>query len=153
MAIVRDVDTARDTTQTGVVSVNSTVTALQSILSGIRTNRIKIATFAIAGMAAGLAAAISVSRISMGQPGAGIGMELQAIAAVILGGTSIYGGSGAVWRSVAGVLLLANKLAAVSEGVEGDRRSVVAEPGRHQLPVDVVHEGPHRGLVEVDGAV
>ncbi|MCR9139987.1 MAG: ABC transporter permease [Alphaproteobacteria bacterium] len=78
-----------------------------AILSGVRTNRVKIATFAIAGMAAGLAAAISVSRISMGQPGAGIGMELQAIAAVILGGTSIYGGSGAVWRSVAGVLLLA----------------------------------------------
>lgn len=78
-----------------------------AILSGVRTNRIKVATFAIAGMAAGLAAAISVSRISMGQPGAGIGMELQAIAAVILGGTSIYGGAGAVWRSVAGVLLLA----------------------------------------------
>ena len=78
-----------------------------AILSGVRTNRIKIATFSIAGMAAGLAAAISVSRISMGQPGAGIGMELQAIAAVILGGTSIYGGAGAVWRSVAGVLLLA----------------------------------------------
>ncbi len=78
-----------------------------AILSGVRTSRIKIATFAIAGMAAGLAAAISVSRISMGQPGAGIGMELQAIAAVILGGTSIYGGAGAVWRSVAGVLLLA----------------------------------------------
>ncbi len=78
-----------------------------AILSGVRTNRIKMATFAIAGMAAGLAAAISVSRISMGQPGAGIGMELQAIAAVILGGTSIYGGAGAVWRSVAGVLLLA----------------------------------------------
>ena len=34
-------------------------------------------------------------------------MELQAIAAVILGGTSIYGGSGAVWRSIAGVMLLA----------------------------------------------
>jgi ribose transport system permease protein len=78
-----------------------------AILSGVRTDRIKIATFAIAGMAAGLAAAISVSRISMGQPSAGIGMELQAIAAVILGGTSIYGGAGAVWRSVAGVLLLA----------------------------------------------
>lgn len=78
-----------------------------AILSGIRTNRIKIATFAIAGMAAGLASAIQTSRISMGQPGAGIGMELQAIAAVILGGTSIYGGEGAVWRSIAGVLLLA----------------------------------------------
>ena len=78
-----------------------------AILSGIRTNRVKIATFVIAGLAAGLAAAISVSRISMGQASAGAGMELQAIAAVILGGTSIYGGVGAVWRSVAGVLLLA----------------------------------------------
>lgn len=78
-----------------------------AILSGIRTSRVKIATFAFAGLAAGLAAAISVSRISMGQASAGAGMELQAIAAVILGGTSIYGGVGAVWRSVAGVLLLA----------------------------------------------
>ena len=78
-----------------------------AVLSGIRTDRVKIATFAIAGLAAGLAAAISVSRISMGQASAGTGMELQAIAAVILGGTSIYGGVGAVWRSVAGVLLLA----------------------------------------------
>jgi ribose transport system permease protein len=78
-----------------------------AILSGIRTNRVKTATFAIAGTAAGLAAAISVSRISMGQASAGEGLELQAIAAVILGGTSIYGGSGAIWRSVAGVLLLA----------------------------------------------
>ena len=78
-----------------------------AILSGIRTNRIKIATFAIAGLAAGLASAIAVSRISMGQASAGTGMELQAIAAVILGGTSIYGGVGAVWRSIAGVFLLA----------------------------------------------
>ncbi len=78
-----------------------------AILSGIRTNRIKIATFSIAGLAAGLASAIAVSRISMGQASAGTGMELQAIAAVILGGTSIYGGVGAVWRSIAGVLLLA----------------------------------------------
>ncbi len=78
-----------------------------AILSGIRTNRIKIATFALAGLAAGLASAIAASRISLGQASAGTGMELQAIAAVILGGTSIYGGRGAVWRSVAGVFLLA----------------------------------------------
>lgn len=76
-------------------------------LSGIRVDRIRIATFAISGLAAGLASAISASRISMGQPTAGQGMDLQAIAAVILGGTSIYGGEGAVWRSVAGVMLLA----------------------------------------------
>jgi ribose transport system permease protein len=77
-----------------------------AVLSGVRVDLVKIGTFALTGIAAGLAAAISVSRLSMGQPQAGAGMELEAIAAVILGGTSIYGGEGAVWRSVAGVLLL-----------------------------------------------
>ena len=77
-----------------------------AILSGVRVNLIKIGAFGLTGIASGLAAAISVSRLSMGQPQAGAGMELEAIAAVILGGTSIYGGEGAVWRSVAGVLLL-----------------------------------------------
>ena len=48
-----------------------------------------------------------MSRIASGQPQAGAGLELEAVAAVILGGTSIYGGEGAVWRSVAGVMLLA----------------------------------------------
>lgn len=78
-----------------------------AILSGIRTNRVKIAAFAIAGFAAGLASIITTSRVALGQATAGDGMELQAIAAVILGGTSIYGGQGAVWRSLAGVFLLA----------------------------------------------
>ena len=72
----------------------------------MRINAVKIGTFALTGLAAGLAGAIGTSRVSMGQPQAGAGMELEAIAAVILGGTSIYGGEGAVWRSVTGVLLL-----------------------------------------------
>lgn len=78
-----------------------------AVLSGVRINAVKIGTFALTGFAAGLAGVIATSRISMGQPQAGQGMELEAIAAVILGGTSIYGGQGAVWRSIAGVLLLA----------------------------------------------
>jgi ribose transport system permease protein len=78
-----------------------------AILSGVRTNLIKIATFGLTGFAAGLAGVIAVSRISMGQPQAGAGFEFDAIAAVILGGTSIYGGAGAIWRSIAGVLLMA----------------------------------------------
>lgn len=78
-----------------------------AILSGIRTSQVKIATFALAGLAAGLASIITTSRVALGQASAGQGMELQAIAAVILGGTSIYGGQGAVWRSLAGVFLLA----------------------------------------------
>lgn len=78
-----------------------------ALLSGIRTNLVKIITFALSGGAAGLAGVITVSRLSMGEPQAGTGLEFEAIAAVILGGTSIMGGSGAIWRSMAGVLLMA----------------------------------------------
>lgn len=78
-----------------------------ALLSGIRTNLVKIITFAISGGAAGLAGVITVSRLSMGEPQAGAGYEFDAIAAVILGGTSIMGGAGSIWRSMAGVLLMA----------------------------------------------
>lgn len=78
-----------------------------AILSGIRTNLVKTVTFALSGAAAGLAGVITVSRLSMAEPQAGAGFELEAIAAVILGGTAITGGAGAIWRSVAGVLLMA----------------------------------------------
>jgi ribose transport system permease protein len=76
-------------------------------LSGVRVSRLRLSVFALSGLAAGLAAAIGVSRIASGQPQAGAGLELDAIAAIILGGTSINGGVGAVWRSVAGVFLIA----------------------------------------------
>ncbi|PSL38364.1 monosaccharide ABC transporter membrane protein (CUT2 family) [Labedella gwakjiensis] len=76
-------------------------------LSGVRVDRTRVMVFALSGLAAGMAAAIGVSRIASGQPQAGAGLEFDAIAAIILGGTSIYGGVGAVWRSVAGVFLIA----------------------------------------------
>ncbi|MFG1707852.1 ABC transporter permease [Nonomuraea sp. M3C6] len=88
-----------------VLSVGGNAEAAE--LSGIRVNRIKLYTFLYSGLAAGIAAAIGVSRIGTGQPQAGDGLQLLAIAAVILGGTSIYGGVGAIWRSVCGVYLLA----------------------------------------------
>jgi ribose transport system permease protein len=78
-----------------------------AVLSGIRVNQVRVATFVLSGLAAGIAGAIIVSRIASGQPQTGEGLALQAIAAIILGGTSIYGGAGAVWRSIAGVYLLA----------------------------------------------
>lgn len=78
-----------------------------AILSGIRTKAIKVATFAICGMAAGIAGLITTSRVATAESGSGAGIEFEAIAAVILGGTSIMGGAGAVWRSMAGVLLMA----------------------------------------------
>ncbi|MCC7320927.1 MAG: ABC transporter permease [Rubellimicrobium sp.] len=78
-----------------------------AILSGIRTKTVKVVTFALCGMAAGLAGVITTSRVATAESGSGMGIEFQAIAAVILGGTSIMGGAGAVWRSMAGVLLMA----------------------------------------------
>ncbi len=76
-------------------------------LSGIRVGWVRTLTFAISGFAAGLAGLIASSRVSTGQADAGSLIELTAIAAVVIGGTSIAGGEGTIWRTVIGVLLLA----------------------------------------------
>jgi ribose transport system permease protein len=76
-------------------------------LSGIRVGVVRTATYALSGLAAGLAGVIVSSRVSSGQADAGTGIELSVIAAIVIGGTSILGGEGAIWRSVLGVLLLA----------------------------------------------
>jgi len=78
-----------------------------AILAGIRPALVKIGTFALVGLAAGLAGSIGLARVLAAKATDGTGLEFDAIAAVILGGTSIYGGAGAVWRSCAGVILLA----------------------------------------------
>lgn len=76
-------------------------------LSGIRVGFVRAATFAISGLCAGAAGILATSRVGAVQPDAGTGLELTAIAAVVIGGTSILGGEGAIWRTVLGVLLLA----------------------------------------------
>ena len=75
-------------------------------LSGVRVKWIRTATFMISGLSGGLAGIIGASRISTGQANVGDGLALSAIAAVVIGGTSIMGGEGAVWRTVLGVILL-----------------------------------------------
>ena len=75
-------------------------------LSGVQVNRIRIITFIISGLAAGTAGVLSASRVSTGQADAGMGLEINAIAAILIGGTSISGGEGAVWRTVFGLLLV-----------------------------------------------
>lgn len=76
-------------------------------LSGVAVPRIVAFTFFFSGLAAGIAGMVAVSKIASGEATSGTGLELRAIAAIILGGSSVYGGEGAVWRSVVGVLLLA----------------------------------------------
>lgn len=75
-------------------------------LSGVRVKVVRTATFMLSGLAAGLAGIIGASRITTGQANVGTGLELSAIAAVVIGGTSIMGGEGAVWRTLLGVILL-----------------------------------------------
>ncbi|MFN8593184.1 MAG: ABC transporter permease [Thermomicrobiales bacterium] len=76
-------------------------------LSGIRVGLVQTITFAVSGFGAALGGLIASSRVSTGQADAGTGIELTAIAAVVIGGTSISGGEGSIWRTVIGVLLLA----------------------------------------------
>ncbi|MEW9871738.1 ABC transporter permease [Arthrobacter sp. HS15c] len=75
-------------------------------LSGIRTGSIHVAVFAISGLCSAMAGMILASRAGSAQPAMAIGIELTAIAAVVIGGTSIMGGQGAMWRAFVGVMIL-----------------------------------------------
>ena len=81
--------------------------AQASRLSGVRVDLIRGACFAISGLAAGLAGMLLASRTQSAQADIGAGMELTAISAAVVGGTSILGGDGAVWRGFLGIMLLA----------------------------------------------
>lgn len=74
---------------------------------GIPVDRIKIQVYALAGLMAGIAGLILVSRVSVAEPNAGNLFELDAIAATLIGGTSFDGGVGAVTGTILGVLILA----------------------------------------------
>jgi ribose/xylose/arabinose/galactoside ABC-type transport system permease subunit len=74
--------------------------------SGISINQVKMAVYSISGLLAGLAGILLTSRITTGQPNAGAGFELDAIAAAVIGGTSTSGGTGTMTGTLIGVLLI-----------------------------------------------
>jgi ribose/xylose/arabinose/galactoside ABC-type transport system permease subunit len=76
-------------------------------LAGLRVNRITMTTFVISGIFAAIAGLALTARLRSGQPTVGGFLELYAVAAVVLGGTSLYGGRGAMWRTFLGVVLIA----------------------------------------------
>lgn len=76
-------------------------------LSGIRVEQVRTIAFIISGLCAGIAGVLAASRTSSAQPDLGMNLALDAIAASVVGGTSIMGGQGAIWRAVLGVLILA----------------------------------------------
>ena len=75
-------------------------------LSGIRVARVRLAVYSICGLGAGLAGVLVASRLNAGYPRAGEYYELDAIAAVVVGGTSLFGGSGSVWSALAGAFFI-----------------------------------------------
>lgn len=75
-------------------------------MSGIRVIPNRISHFVISGFLAGLAALILCSRVTSANPTAGLGFEMDAIAAVVVGGTSLNGGNGSVLRTVIGTIVI-----------------------------------------------
>jgi ribose transport system permease protein len=88
-----------------VVAVGTNEEAVR--LSGIDPRPVKLAVFALSGALSAVAAVLYCARLGAADPNAGAGAELQAIAAVVIGGTSLMGGRGSVVRSFFGVVLIA----------------------------------------------
>ncbi|HEX6847187.1 MAG TPA: ribose ABC transporter permease [Chitinophagaceae bacterium] len=75
-------------------------------LSGINIRKVKLIVYAIAGALAALGGIIVTARLDSAQPNAGMSYELDAIAAVVIGGTSLSGGKGSVWGTVMGAIII-----------------------------------------------
>jgi ribose transport system permease protein len=77
-----------------------------AVYAGIPVSRYTMAVYAIGGLLTGLAGMIEASRLMTGQPTAGNGYELQAIAAVVIGGGSLHGGEGSVMGTLVGAFIM-----------------------------------------------
>src|SRR4030095_10211778 len=100
-------------------------------LAGIDPRWPKIAVFSLLGLLLGLAALFYTSRLGSADPNAGVGMELSAIAAVVIGGTSLMGGRGSVISSFFGVLISATLEAGLAQ-------LGVSEPGKRVITGAVI---------------
>ncbi|WP_153731635.1 ABC transporter permease [Sporosarcina obsidiansis] len=107
-----------------VIAIGSNETAVQ--LAGVRTKRYIMSTYALSGALAALAGAFVAARSSTGSATVGMGQELDAIAAVVIGGASLMGGRGFVLNTVAGALIL---------GLIGNIMNLMAVPS---YPQDII---------------
>lgn len=104
VAVVTSAALARTTFGRRVYAVGGNPTA--AWLSGIGVRSIRVGVFAVSGICAALAGLVLAARGGSAQSDMGTLLELTAIAAAVIGGTSILGGQGAVWRGMVGVLIL-----------------------------------------------
>lgn len=107
-----------------VIAIGSNETALQ--LAGVPTKRYVMSTYALSGALAALAGIFVAARSSTGSATVGMGQELDAIAAVVIGGASLMGGRGFVLNTVAGALIL---------GLIGNIMNLMAVPS---YPQDII---------------
>lgn len=77
-----------------------------AMVSGVNVKRIKMLVYVLSGVTCGIAAIILTARVSAGLPTAGESYELDAIAATVIGGTSLSGGRGRLWGTIVGAILL-----------------------------------------------
>lgn len=77
-----------------------------AMYSGIKTDRVKIFTLMLSGLTAGIAGLLFIGRFGVARPNMGAGIELAVIAAVIIGGTSLFGGRGTIVGTLIGALLI-----------------------------------------------
>ncbi|MBM3293724.1 MAG: ABC transporter permease [Candidatus Aminicenantes bacterium] len=75
-------------------------------LCGVRTSRVKVAVYALSGLFCGLAGVMEFSRLTVGDPTVAVGLELDIIAAVVIGGGSLSGGEGSILGSMIGVFIM-----------------------------------------------
>lgn len=77
-----------------------------SLISGIKVNKVVLLVYTLAGLLAGLAGLLVTARLDSAQPNAGVSYELDSIAAVVIGGTSLSGGRGSIWGTIVGALII-----------------------------------------------
>ncbi len=124
LVVVAGVALDRTTFGRTLYAIGSNETAAR--FSALNVDRAKLIVYTLSGLASALAAFVLVSRVTTTRMDMGMGYELDVIAAVVLGGTSIFGGSGTIWGTAIGlamIQLLKNGLALT--GVKGDATIVV----------------------------
>ena len=123
-ALLAGVVLGRTTFGRATYAVGANETAAR--FSGVAVDRTKLLIYTASGLAAGLAAVIFVSRVSTTRSDMGMGLELDVITAVVLGGTSIFGGRGTITGTVLGLVLIqAVRNGLALAGVKGDGTIVV----------------------------
>ncbi|MCX7047453.1 MAG: ABC transporter permease [Candidatus Sumerlaeota bacterium] len=95
-------------------------------LSGVPVKRYRVMYYSLGGLLAGLAAVVETSRFDFATPNRGDGYELQAIAAAVIGGTSLFGGMGGVGRTIIGVLIIKSLYAGLIQCGVGSYWQLVA---------------------------